>query len=90
MSQDVNALVDDITERVKRRLDALRAGTEQPCTAGPAKAAAPTTGSAADCGTSCGVCPNHDSCGTSLSVRNGLTERVTPDKIGRASCRERV
>lgn len=81
MSQDVNALVDDITERVKRRLDALRAGTEQPCTAGPSKSAAPTTGSAADCGTSCGVCPNHDSCGTSLSVRNGLTERVTPDKL---------
>lgn len=81
MSQDVNALVDDITERVKRRLDALRVGTNEPCTAGPSKSAAPTTGSAADCGTSCGVCPNHDSCGTSLSVRNGLTERVTPDKL---------
>lgn len=81
MSQDVNALVDDITERVKRRLDSLRAGKEEPCTAGPSKSAAPTTGSAAECGTSCGACPNHDSCGTSLSVRNGLTERVTPDKL---------
>ncbi len=79
MSQDVNALVDDITERVKRRLDALRAGTEAPCTASPAKAPAASGG--ADCGTSCMVCPNHDSCGTSLSVRTGLTERVTPDKL---------
>lgn len=81
MSQDVNALVDDITERVKRRLDSLRVGKEAPCSAGPSKSAAPTTGSAAECGTSCGVCPNHDSCGTSLSVRHGLTERVTPDKL---------
>ena len=82
MSNDVNALVDDITDRVKRRLDALRVGKEEPCTTGPSKSAAKTTeGSAADCAPSCFECANHDSCGTSLSVRNGLTERVTPDRL---------
>lgn len=83
MSNDVNALVDDITERVKRRLDALRAGTQEPCTTGPAKAKLPegTTGSASDCAPSCFECSNHDSCGTSLSVRAGLTARVSPDKL---------
>ena len=30
---NVNALVDEIADRVRRRLDALRAGTEEPCTA---------------------------------------------------------
>jgi deoxyribose-phosphate aldolase len=80
MSNDVNALVDDITERVKRRLDALRAGKEEPCSAGPAKSA-PAASSGSDCSTSCSACVNHDTCGTSLSVRHGLTSRVTPDKL---------
>lgn len=80
MSNDVNALVDDITERVKRRLDALRAGKEEPCT--PAKGEV-RTGSAESCSDtgSCFQCGNHDTCGTSLSVRTGLTQRVTPDKL---------
>lgn len=83
MSNDVNALVEDITERVKRRLDALRAGTQEPCTTGPAKAKLPegTTGSAGDCAPSCFECSNHDTCGTSLAVRTGLTSRVSPDKL---------
>lgn len=85
MSNDVNALVDDITDRVKRRLDALRVGKEEPCTAGPSKSGNRQDGAkqdaAADCATSCFECPNHDSCGTSLSVRSGLTERVTPDRL---------
>ena len=40
MSNDVKALVVDITDRVKRRLDALRVGQEEPCTTGPSKSAA--------------------------------------------------
>lgn len=84
MSNEVNALVDDITDRVKRRLDALRVGKEEPCTPGPAKsgngAVGPVT-SAADCAPSCFECANHDTCGTSLSIRAGLTERVTPDRL---------
>jgi len=73
---DVNALVDEITERVKRRLDAFKAGTEQPCSTGPSK-----SGAAEECAPSCGECPNHDTCGTSIAVRSGLTERVSPDKL---------
>ena len=37
MANEVDALVDDITDRVKRRLDALRVGKEEPCTTGPSK-----------------------------------------------------
>jgi len=82
MSNDVNALVEDIADRVKRRLDALRVGKEEPCTPGPAKnAAASTSGGASDCAPSCFECAHHDTCGTSLSVRSGLTQRVTPDKL---------
>lgn len=81
MSNDVNALVDDITDRVKRRLDALRVGKEEPCTTGPSKGSGKGEAPAADCAPSCFECSNHDSCGTSLSVRSGLTERVTPDKL---------
>lgn len=77
MADDVNAIVDEITERVRRRLDALRAGTEEPCTASsPGK-----TASAEDCAPSCFQCPNHDACGTSLSVRSGLSSRVSPDRL---------
>jgi len=36
MADDVEALVEEIAERVKRRLAAMRAGTEEPCTAAPA------------------------------------------------------
>lgn len=80
MAEDVNALVDDIAERVRRRLDSLRAGTQEPCT--PSKSAAPaTSGSASECAPSCSACSNHDTCGTSLSVRTGLSTRVTPDKL---------
>lgn len=81
MSNDVNALVDDITERVKRRLDAVRAGTQEPCTTAKGSAPANGSGSADVCAPSCGECPNHDTCATSLSVRSGLTQRVSPDKL---------
>lgn len=80
MSNDVNALVDDITDRVKRRLDSLRVGKEEPCT--PAKSVkGDATGSAPECAPSCSQCDHHDSCGTSIAVRTGMTERITPDKL---------
>jgi deoxyribose-phosphate aldolase len=85
MADDTNALVDEITERVKRRLEAFTAGTEQPCSTGP-RGAAPQAGAKDDaCGTSCFSCSNHDSCGTSLSVRTGLASRVTPDELKKSS-----
>ncbi len=78
MAEDSSALVNDITERVRRRLDALRAGTQEPCTP---SSGGKTSGSAEECASSCGACPNHDTCGTSLSVRHGLSSRVSPDKL---------
>ncbi|MCA2979930.1 MAG: deoxyribose-phosphate aldolase [Myxococcaceae bacterium] len=76
MADDVNAIVDEITERVRRRLDAFKAGTEAPCSASPGSAS-----SDAECAPSCAQCPNHDTCGTSLSVRTGLSSRVSPDRL---------
>jgi deoxyribose-phosphate aldolase len=76
MADNVNALVEDITERVRRRLDAFRAGSEAPCTT-----SAPAAKAAAECATSCLTCANHDTCGTSLSVRHGLVTRVSPDAL---------
>ena len=81
MSNDVNALVDEITDRVKRRLDAARVGKEEPCTPAKSSSSSGSKGSAEECAPSCFECPNHDSCGTSLAVRSGLTERVSPDKL---------
>lgn len=83
MADDVNALVEDITERVRRRLEAFRAGTEAPCTTATPQAKAGHTSSSGkdDCGHSCLSCSNHDSCGTSLSVRHGLVSRVSPDAL---------
>ncbi|MDX2010707.1 MAG: deoxyribose-phosphate aldolase [Myxococcaceae bacterium] len=78
MADDVNAIVDEITERVRRRLDAFKAGTENPCSASPGK---PASTSEADCAPSCFQCPNHDTCGTSLSIRTGLSSRVSPDRL---------
>jgi deoxyribose-phosphate aldolase len=81
-ADDVNGLVEDITERVRRRLDALRAGTQEPCTTSPGSGSKPATvGSAPECSPSCGQCTHHDSCATSLSVRTGLSTRVTPDQL---------
>lgn len=80
MSEDASLLIDDIADRVRRRLDALRVGTQAPCTPSSAKAPkAPVEDDA--CGHSCLSCSNHDSCGTSLSVRHGLVARVSPDEL---------
>ena len=75
MADDVNAVVDEVVSRVKRRLDALDAGKNDPCTTGPAKSVA-----ADACADSCNACPNHDSCGTLLAVKTGAA-RISPDKV---------
>jgi deoxyribose-phosphate aldolase len=78
MSEDVNALVADIAERVQRRLDAHRAGIETPCSP---SARTQSVASEVECATSCFSCPNHDSCGTAQTVENKWAARVTPDKL---------
>lgn len=89
VSPDLQPVVDEITDRVRRRMQAIRAGTQEPCTAvaAPSSHAAaapqgqPHTGS---CAPSCGVCPNLDSCGTATLVRTGAA-RLAPDAIRTSS-----
>lgn len=88
MADDVDALVEDITARVRRRLQAFRAGTEAPCTAArpgrEASTALPVTDGAKaseGCATSCSACSRSDSCGVSQSVRQGLVTRISPDSL---------
>ena len=74
MSEDA-AVIDEVVERVRRRLQAFQAGTEQPCTPAPKKA---ESGEA--CADSCFACPNVDSCGTVGAIRTGVS-RISPDRI---------
>lgn len=76
MADDVNAVVDEVVSRVKRRLEAFDAGKNDPCSTVPAKAARDQ----GDCADSCNACPNHDSCGTVLAVKSGVA-RISPDKV---------
>jgi deoxyribose-phosphate aldolase len=76
MADDVNAVVDEVVSRVKRRLEAHDAGKNDPCTTGPAN----RTVAAEECADSCNACPNHDSCGSILAVKTGAA-RISPDKV---------
>ncbi len=77
MADDVSSAVDEITERVRRRLQALQVGTEQPCTASPAS---PKGDSGGECAPSCFSCVNHDTCGTVNAVKSGAA-RISPDRL---------
>lgn len=91
-ADDVKQVVDEISDRVRRRMQALRAGKEQPCTTSPGpdgrdSGAAARGGSgpsnnvsAKECAPSCDVCPNVDSCGTVGAVRAGAA-RISPESI---------
>jgi deoxyribose-phosphate aldolase len=84
----MNRVVDEIADRVRRRMHALRAGKEEPCTTSPGPAreassgngAMSATASAKECAPSCDVCPNVDSCGTVGAVKAGAA-RISPDSI---------
>ena len=81
MSQDVSALVDDIADRVRRRLEAARVGKEEPCTPSPKQQnlnRADQPG--AECAPSCSTCTNHDSCGTRTAMNTGAA-RISPDRV---------
>lgn len=76
MAEDVSAVVDEIADRVRRRLEAFRAGTEQPCTASPSKGVVEK----APCSSSCNTCGNFDSCNTVAAVKAGVA-RLAPDQV---------
>jgi deoxyribose-phosphate aldolase len=76
---NVDRLVDEIADRVRRRMDALRAGTEDPCTASsPDKKA--KDGDGETCAPSCDTCNNFDACNTVTLVKSGAA-RISPDKV---------
>ncbi|MDY7228530.1 deoxyribose-phosphate aldolase [Hyalangium rubrum] len=82
-ADDVNRVVDEIADRVRRRMHAFRAGKEEPCTTSPgpsAREAAPSAPSARECAPSCDGCANFDSCGTVAAVKSGAA-RLAPDAI---------
>lgn len=88
-ADEMNQVVDEIADRVRRRMQALRAGKEQPCTTSPgpsareAEAASKPGNSAVssrECAPSCDVCPNVDSCGTVGAVKSGAA-RISPESI---------
>lgn len=76
MADDVNAVVDEVVSRVKRRLEAFDAGKNDPCSTGPGKAHRDED----NCVDSCFSCPNHDTCGTQLALKTGAA-RISPDKV---------
>ncbi len=78
MADDVSAVVDEVVSRVKRRLDSLEAGKNDPCSTGPGRPA--VEAAATECADSCNTCPNHDSCSTVLAVKSGAA-RISPDRV---------
>lgn len=75
--EDISAVVNEITDRVRRRLQAARAGKDEPCTAVSAPAA---KREASNCAPSCTGCQNFDSCGTVSAIKEGAA-RIAPDAI---------
>lgn len=84
-AEDITPLVEEIADRVRRRLQAARIGREEPCT--PERGTQPSPSGSAQaqmgeppCAPSCDVCPSVDSCATVLGVRTGAS-RIAPDTL---------
>jgi deoxyribose-phosphate aldolase len=82
-SEELGPVVEEIADRVRRRLQAARMGREEPC----APFAVPSTPSldreaapVPDCAPSCDVCPIIDSCATVLGLRSGAA-RIAPEVV---------
>jgi deoxyribose-phosphate aldolase len=83
-SEDINRVVDDIADRVRRRIHAARMGKEQPCTTSPGPLAPARVEKVAECEPSCHSCPQIDSCATVQAVRTGVA-RLAPDAVRTSS-----
>jgi deoxyribose-phosphate aldolase len=84
MADEVDgAALDEIAARVRRRLAAFKAGTEEPCTPSPRAAAASEAHAEhpeSECGPSCTGCARFDTCATARAVRQGVA-RISPDRV---------
>src|SRR5947209_4440859 len=86
--EDISQVVDEIADRVRRRLQAARVGREEPCSAKPAPAPAPAAAESLPvaanddrtCAPSCTGCSHFDSFGTVFAVKEGAA-RLSPDKV---------
>lgn len=94
-SQELDQVVDEIADRVRRRLQAAKVGREEPCTAvSPSELprklktfasidAAPlpvVSAPAHECQPACTGCGNFDSCNTVHAVNFGVS-RISPDRV---------
>src|SRR5215472_1851399 len=79
--EDLTPVVEEIADRVRRRLKAARMGREEPCMpAASAPAPEAKAGPVQECAPSCDVCPVIDSCATVMGVRSGAA-RIAPDVV---------
>ncbi|MBX5481351.1 MAG: deoxyribose-phosphate aldolase [Myxococcaceae bacterium] len=77
-AEEINRVVEEVADRVRRRIQSFRAGTQEPCSA-RAPAAEPRPPST-ECAPECGSCSNFDSCGTVTAIRSGVA-RISPDRV---------
>lgn len=71
-TDNFDALVREIAERVTLRLNAARVAVEEPCTASPA------TNAPRQCASTCGECPTSGSCSAVRLITLGAN-RIAPD-----------
>ncbi|MHB8875414.1 MAG: deoxyribose-phosphate aldolase [Myxococcaceae bacterium] len=76
--EDLPRIIEEISERVRRRLEAARVGRDEPCQT--ARPAAPVAEALPACGPSCSGCSAFDACGTALAVRSGVG-RIAPELV---------
>ena len=78
---ELEQIVEEIVDRVRRRLGAARVGVEEPCTPAPAAEVRTDSAiSAPDCTPSCGECPIEGTCVSRQAVLMG-SRRISPDVI---------
>src|SRR5512132_1742011 len=90
--EDLNRVVDEIADRVRRRLQAARAGREEPCTTAPAELPSkvrtfadaqpprPAEERHHECQPGCTGCGGFDSCNAVTAVNFGVS-RISPDRV---------
>ena len=91
--EDLNRVVDEIAERVRRRLQAARVGREEPCTTAAAAELPSKVRTFADaqppdapaerqhaCQSGCTGCGGFDSCNAVAAVNFGVS-RISPDRV---------
>ncbi len=73
---NISDVVNEISDRVRRRIQAARVGKKQPCTPSPAS----PSPAAPDCAPSCDECGHVDACATVQAVKSGVS-RIAPERV---------